>query len=92
MYPGDDQENILERDIANDVTPLDVRSLTRAPKSQFEAKPNASRKPKTTVQVQYAAEVGEIERAKRALRRPSWGASKVGRHALDYFLDREAPK
>jgi hypothetical protein len=92
MYPGDEQENILERDIANDVQPVDVRSLTSAPKSQFEAKAGPKRRPKTTVQVQYPAEVGELERAKRALRKPSWGAAKIGRYALDYFLERGAPK
>ena len=82
----------MERDIANDVTALDVRVLTSAPKSKFEASPSPKRKAKTTVQVQYAAELFEIERARRALRKPSWGASKIGRYALDYFLDREAPK
>jgi hypothetical protein len=92
MYPGEDQENVLEREIANDVTAVDVRALTSAPRSKFEASPSSKRKAKTTVQVQYAAEVSEIDRARRALRKPSWGASKIGRYALDYFLDREAPK
>jgi hypothetical protein len=92
MYPGEEQENILERDIANEVAPVDVRSLTGAPKSSFGATARATRKAKTTVQVQYAAETAEIERAKRALRKPNWGASKIGRFALDYFLGHEAPK
>jgi hypothetical protein len=92
MYPGEDQENVLERGIANDVAPLDVRALTNAPRSKFEASPSAKRNARTTVQVQYAAEVSEIDRAKRALRKPSWGASKIGRYALEYFLEREAPK
>jgi hypothetical protein len=92
MYPGDEQENIFERGIANDVTAVDVRLLTSAPRSTFEANASPNRKAKTTVKVQYGAEVSELDRARRALRKPSWGASKIGRYALDYFLDREAPK
>lgn len=92
MYPGDEQESILEREIANDVSPLDVRTLTDAPKSKFDATPSPKRKTRTTVQVQYPAEQSEIDRAKRALRKPSWSASKIGRYALDYLLEREAPK
>ncbi len=92
MYPGEDQENILERELANDVRPIDVRTLTSAPASKFEARPAPTRKIRNTVQVQYPADPAEIERARRALRKPSWGASKIGRYALDYFLDREAPR
>jgi hypothetical protein len=90
MYSGEEEE-LVQRELAEELEPARVSDLAAGTDRAF-AVSQSRRTPRTMVSVQYRAKVSEIERAKRRLARPSWSAGTIGRHALEYFLDRECPE
>ena len=88
MYPSDDLEEIEEREIAEKVASVDVRSLVSANRRDFSVSP--SRRPaRSTVTVQFKAKRDDISRAKVAIGQRTMSAGKVGEHAFEYFLKNE---
>jgi hypothetical protein len=88
MYPSDEPEERPQREIADTVKELATLSEIPSNSERFEARLRSKEKPRT-VRVQYDATLSEIERAKKAVNKPSWSASRIGRHALEYLLENE---
>jgi histidine kinase/DNA gyrase B/HSP90-like ATPase len=90
FYPPEVPETPPERSLAQQIKSADVRKALRGRRrSSFAVTMPAASSAERSISVQFAATVGEIDRAKRALARPRASAGAVGRRALDYFLERE---
>lgn len=96
MYPSELQDRVAERDVAErlertsvqkEVAALDAGAPASSP---FSAKRKRPRR-KTTVSVQFNAPRESIEKVKRRLAKPKWGARRVARYCLDHFVKRECP-
>lgn len=89
-YRGEPQESTELRSIATHISALgtDQLAATSARKS-FEWK-SPVREAKTTVRVQFDAEMAEIDLVKRHLRRAKMTAGQVGAYCLAYLLKAEA--
>ena len=92
MYPSDAPEEIPERELADSVESTPIHELTLSGEKSFSTSPRKKTTKPATVSVQYRALKSDIARAKKWLAKPSWGANKVGSHALEYFLEQECPK
>ena len=92
-YPstGGDQERPEIRSVSEGIKAVDIRKVvaTKVP-SQFVARPKT--KTKTTVRVQYDAELRDIDLIKQTMGKRSWPASRVGEHTFKYFLEMECGK
>lgn len=91
FYPPDVTELPPSRDLVTRVEAVDIRKVAARRPSDFKLeriKPYVS----TTVKVQFDAPKDDIERARKALRKPRMSAGDVGRYALEYFMKRECPK
>ena len=90
FYSGEEEERPEARDLATQLSSTDIRSVVSDKKETVFQPPK--RKPleqKRTVGVQYNAKTSDIERAKKAIGNTRWGAGRVGKYALDYFLKQE---
>ena len=92
MYPTDSTDVVDERAIARDISPVGVSNVAHRRPSPFAVTKRAARGSKSTVSVQYQATTEEIERVKKRLGKPTWGANRVGRHVLEHYLDKECPQ
>jgi hypothetical protein len=92
MYASDGPEEVIERQVADNVRATDIRHIANSNETTFEIRSPANRTPPTTVNVQYRVEWTEIDKVKRKLRKPSWSAGRVGRYVLDYFIEQECPE
>ncbi len=88
MYPSEAVEEPAERKIAERVVQSDLRVLTSKGSTSFKVEKSAATR-KTTVRIQYDAEVSDIEKVKKVLRQPRWGANKVGKYTFDHYLRTE---
>lgn len=89
MYPSEAKEEVVERDLANTVKPATLKSLSEAPAREFSTAVVPRKTQPRSVSVQFKAKVADIERVKRCLAKPGWGASQVGRHALQRLIETE---
>lgn len=93
MYPSElPDSEIAERQLADTVKAAPLHELAspgdrafRTPSPKGEARP-------ATTSVQFHALKSDIVRAKKCLGKPKWGANKVGKYALTYFLEQECPE
>lgn len=85
MYPGDVSEEVPERKVVDTVAVVDVGNYALDVERGFRPKISRSA-PKTTVKVQYTAEIADIDRIRKTLGRPEWSASTIGKHTFDHFL------
>jgi hypothetical protein len=98
LYPSrpdddsdDDDGASAGRTVAESVKPADFRTLMRGPASStFAVKPQHFRK--TTTRVQCDAELTDLDRVRRRIRRPGLSASSIGRYTFDHFLKTECPE
>jgi hypothetical protein len=90
MYKSELVEEPAERKIAEKVTLKDIREVVARKPATFQItkKPQQA---KATTRIQYEAAVHDIERIKKAIRQPAWGANKVGKYTFDYFVKTECP-
>ena len=87
----EDDDASAGRAVAEGVKPADFRTLMRGPASStFAVKPQPYRK--TTTRVQFDAELGDVERIRRRIRKPGLSASSIGRYTFDHFLKTECPE
>jgi hypothetical protein len=87
----EDDDASAGRAVAESVKPADFRTLMRGPASStFAVKPQPYRK--TTTRVQFDAELTDLERIRRRIRRPGLSASSVGRYTFEHFLKTECPE
>jgi hypothetical protein len=102
LYPSksddgfDDSGNDAEgasggRAVAESVKPADFRTLMRSPASStFAVKPQPVRK--TTTRIQFDAELRDVERIRKRIRRPGLSATSIGKYTFDHFLKTECPE
>jgi hypothetical protein len=90
MYKSELSEEPAERRIAERVVLRDIRDMPKRKKDVFQVlkKPPAAR---SSVKVQFEAGINEIDKIKKAIRQPSWGANKVGRFTFDHYIKTECP-
>ncbi len=91
MYPQELNEETPERRIAERVVQTDIRQLASERPTPFEVKKPAT-PPKTTVKVQYDAELADIERIRKVLKKWKWSPNKIGRYTFKHFLKTECPE
>jgi hypothetical protein len=89
MYAAEADEETRERQLADDVKPIDIRAVAADTPRAFTVQPSNLRQPRTTVQVQFPAAIADVDRIKKRINQPSMTAGAVGRHALEYFLKME---
>lgn len=92
MYPSEELEEPTEREIAEGVRATDIRGIVAKPQTEFNVSPAAPRKKLRMISVQYKAKSDDIARLKKCLRKPSWSAGRIGKHALMYLLEQECPE
>jgi len=92
MYKPDSPEEPAGRAVANQVTRTDLSKIASRPMTPFSVRVVPSRRPKTTVRVQYDAEMAEVQRVRKQVRQPGWSAGQVGKYTFDYYLETECPK
>lgn len=91
-YPSDKDQEPVERDIAKQMQSTSIAQLAHLNTSAFKIEAPVQLSTKKTMRVQYNAEIGEIEKIRKHLRKPRLGAGKIGEHTLDYFLRQEGLK
>ena len=88
MYPSDLAEDPQQRSIAEGIKQTKLSALAGKGSSPFNVKPSKVAQP-TTTKIQYDARRSDIEKIRRHIKQPSWGASKVGEYTFKHFLETE---
>ena len=65
---------------------VDGIATSVAPARPFSRPPSSTR---STIRIQYDAQINDVERIARHLARPGMSGSEVGRHVFDFFLRNE---
>ncbi len=92
-YPSSDGDNERPemRSVSEGIRAGDIHKVAATGhQATFVAKPKT--KPKTTVRVQYDAELRDIDLIKQTVGKRNWSASRVGIHTFKYFLEMECGK
>lgn len=90
MYSSsEDIEREPQREVAEGVQRVDVRTLTDQPVAAFMTVARPRGEP--TVSVQYDVKESELKRVKKVLGW-SWSARRIGRHTFEHFLKTECPE
>lgn len=92
MYASEPPEELGEREIAESVKPVDIRSLADKPSATFQARAIKPRPPKSTVRISYEAEMSDVDAIRQHLKKPSLTPNRVGQYTFDYYLKAEAIK
>lgn len=92
MFSKEMPEEATERQIASQVKSSSLAAVASQPLEAFRVVYTAQRPPKTSVSVQYGAEIADVQRIKKHLNKLSWGANKIGKYTFDYFLKTECPE
>jgi hypothetical protein len=88
MY-SEPEESRAARELIKDLQPAKLSAVVAGQAQEFARDlPRRSRKP-VAVSVQFEAPIADIERVKKKISRPSWGAGKVGRYTFEHFLRTE---
>lgn len=90
MYPSELPERPVEREIAERVVQKDFRPLINAESKKFEVVRTTPKIKK--LKVQYDADLTDIERIRKKLRRPGMPASSIGRLTFEHYLKTECPE
>ncbi|OGN89863.1 MAG: hypothetical protein A2158_05230 [Chloroflexi bacterium RBG_13_46_14] len=90
MYSSEETERAPQREVAETIKPLDVRTMTGHLPTAFmtKVKPIIDE----YVRVQYNAKRVDIERVRKSLHKSDLAASKVGKYTFDYYLKKECPQ
>jgi len=88
MYPSEPAAELQERRLAEEIKPVDIRTALTKATSTFRPPIQATQKART-VMVQFKAKIEDVDRIRKFLRQPSWGASKIGEHTFNHFLKTE---
>jgi len=91
MYsPSQDIEKESQRLVAEGVRSLDVRELTNEPQVIFRTTPRPPEE--VSHRIQYSANQSELNRVRKAIRKSTWSAAKLGRYTFEHFLKKECPE
>lgn len=91
-YPNDDDQEPIEREIAKQMKPTTLAQLVNKAGSAFGIEAPEVSQPKTTIRVQYDADISDVEKVRKHLRKPRFGATRIGEHTFEYFLRQEGLK
>jgi hypothetical protein len=89
MYAVQETEREAPRRIAEKIDPVDVRELTNIPQALFVPKPEPVIE--QSIRIQYFANVKEIERIRKRLRKSNWSGAQIGRFTFEHYLKNECP-
>jgi hypothetical protein len=93
MYKSDAPEEAFGRNIANHIQQTTLAHVAASTPGQFKVTYSPGiRKPKTTVRVQYDAEKVDVEKIKKHVKKPGWGANQIGKHTFDHYIKTECPE
>jgi hypothetical protein len=92
MYPTELPEERREREMAEGLQNVDVRQLALKSKRAFTAETAKNYTPKSTVRVQFQAELDDLNRIKKRLRRPNLSNNQLAKHTFEYYLKTECPE
>lgn len=88
MYPSEQKEEPISRDIANDMSHMHVSALFALDDSAFDIKKTPPRKPRKA-NIAYSVEKSIIDRIKKHLNRPNINLKEIGLFTLNYYLNSE---
>ncbi len=91
-YGPDADQAPVEREIAKQMQPTTIADLVHKTGSAFEVKTPKKTTVKTTVRIQYDANISDVDKVKKHLRKPRLHASDIGEHTFEYFLRQEGLK
>ncbi|MCX6600757.1 MAG: ATP-binding protein [bacterium] len=91
QYPSDAFDESDARGIAGNVSPVDMRKVLAQTNRPFTVKETKGRV-KTTTRIQYDAQVVDIEKVKKRLRKPRLSAGQVGLATFEHYLKTECPE
>jgi Histidine kinase-, DNA gyrase B-, and HSP90-like ATPase len=91
-YGPDTDQTPIEREIAKQMRPTTIAQLVHKTGSAFQVDTPKRATAKTTVRVQYDADITDVDKIKKHLRKPRLRASKIGEYTFDYFLRQEGLK
>lgn len=90
MYPGDGEgEEPEERGIANTVKKAEISEVLKSSATTFAIKRPPTPPKIRYVSIQYKVKMDDLERIRRAKKRPGWSATAIGSYTFQYFLERE---
>ncbi|MEA3327663.1 MAG: ATP-binding protein [Chloroflexota bacterium] len=90
MYPSDIVEEIPERELAEQLKPIKVTEIIDKSSKSFKSPDTKqTRERRKFISIQYKAERVDVERIKKKINQPGWGAGKVGRFTFDYYMRME---
>jgi hypothetical protein len=90
MYTDKEMERVPQRQLAEQVKFVDVRSLSASQPAIFTTESTAASA--QTIRVQYDAYISDIDRIKKALRKSRWSAAKIGKFTFEHYLKTECPE
>jgi hypothetical protein len=91
-YPSDVDEEPIEREISREVTPVSLGDLTSSKPTVFTTPKLVKMPVKTTKWIRYDAEISDIEKIRKHLRKPYMGLGEIGRYTFDFFLRQQGLK
>lgn len=91
MYAGEVEEP-TERVVANTLRASTLSKIIETSGRVFQAQTVPPRARASFTSIQYKVRCEDLDKAKKALRKPAWSASRVGQLTFEYFLDHECAK
>ena len=86
MYPSDMPDELQQRAIAEAVKFVDVRSIDKSTQTSFDVHPQKLIREKTTARIQFNAEMHDVEKIRKHLRRPGMSFKEVGETTFKEYL------
>jgi hypothetical protein len=78
-----------ERGIANTVKKAEISEVLKSSATTFAIKRPPTPPKIRYVSIQYKVKMDDLERVRRAKKKPSWSATAIGSYTFQYFLERE---
>jgi hypothetical protein len=91
-YPSDLDEEPIEREISKATTSVSLGELASRTPTVFRPPTPVKIPVKTTKKIQYDAEISDLEKIRKHLRKPYMAFSEIGRYTFDFFLRQEGLK
>jgi hypothetical protein len=89
LYPQDPKESIEDRDLLNSVREIPLSSITPRASSAFEVKRTNTPTPRTTAHIVYNVPIKSVERVRKAMGKPRYSDSEVGKFTFNHYLENE---
>jgi hypothetical protein len=90
-YGPDRDEEPIEREISRGVARASFGELVRDETTSFRGVPLTA-VPKSTVTVRFEADIADVDKIRKSLRKPHMGAGAIGKYTFEYFMSQEGLK